>query len=287
MPVHYDTTWRKATPLPQTFKMRLRNLARNILITTLSVFNKKNDDKFLRSLYCHHIFDDQKEIFEEIIIALKNTGTFINTDTCLEMATGKREIDGPYFHLTFDDGFRNIYTNGFPILKKYNIPAILFIPTSFIDAGMDEAKYYCKNVINSPWIIEILRWEDLREMIARGIEVGSHTRTHARFSAISHNTSLLEKEIIGSQIDIKEKLNYDCKYIAWTYGQKEDADETSLKMVKRAGYHACFGGYRGTIKKGNNLYVLPRHHFDLHWPISHIKYFSRGNFENKKKQFNL
>jgi peptidoglycan/xylan/chitin deacetylase (PgdA/CDA1 family) len=35
--------------------------------------------------------------------------------------------------ITFDDGFDDVYENAFPILKKFDIPASLFITTSFVD----------------------------------------------------------------------------------------------------------------------------------------------------------
>jgi peptidoglycan/xylan/chitin deacetylase (PgdA/CDA1 family) len=118
------------------------------------------------------------------------------------------------------------------------------------------------------------------EMMAHGYEIGSHTRTHARFSAISNSQLLLEDEILGSKRDLEAALNYECKYISWPYGRLVDADEESMKMVKRAGYRACFGAYRGTVEKGlTNVYSIPRHHFEVQWPIAHVKYFARGNME--------
>lgn len=45
---------------------------------------------------------------------------------------GKSLPPNPMF-LTFDDGFANNYFHAFPILKKYNCPAVIFISTNLID----------------------------------------------------------------------------------------------------------------------------------------------------------
>ena len=35
--------------------------------------------------------------------------------------------------VTFDDGFQNNFTTAYPVLKEYNIPATIFVTTSFVD----------------------------------------------------------------------------------------------------------------------------------------------------------
>ncbi len=277
----YAINWKNAAPTPRT--SRSRRLLRNIVLTTLATIERPTQNNFLRALYGHYVFDDQRERFEEVIIELKKIGTFVSADTCLEMLLGKREIDGKYFHLSFDDGFRNIFTNAVPILKRHQVPATFFVPTQVIEADWETTKEYCLNTTLYSGVIEMVHWEDLKEMMALGFEIGSHTKTHARFSAISGDTAQLEDEIIGSKHDLEDRLGQECKYIAWPYGERRDADALSLQMTQQAGYHACFSAIRGVINpKTSNRFSIPRHFFEVEMPLSHIKGFARGMWESKQ-----
>jgi peptidoglycan/xylan/chitin deacetylase (PgdA/CDA1 family) len=279
----YIVNWKKAAPAPIGSKARI--LMRSVTLTTLATIAKLDQRNFLRAIYCHYVFDDQKDRFEEIITELKKIGTFVDTSTCLEMLMGEREIDGRYLHLSFDDGFRNIFTNAVPILKRHNIPAIFFVPTCLIGANWERTEEYCFRILMTG-VTEMVHWDELKEMSALGFEIGSHTRTHARFSTISKDPAKMEGEIIGSKLDLEERLEKECKYISWPYGERRDADALSLRATKRAGYHACFSSIRGVIDpRSANRYSIPRHHFEVQSPLSHIKGFARGIWESKSEDY--
>ena len=278
----YSTRWRQAARPPSGATGKARALLRNLVLSVSSAMNKPPKEPFLRCLYCHYVFDDQKQEFEYLIKELMKAGEFVDTDTCIAILEGKQALDRSYYHMSFDDGFRNNYTNALPVLKKYRIPAIFFVPSSLVDADWERARDYCLHTTHYASVVEMLKWNDLRDLLAQGYQVGSHTRTHARFSDISKDPSLMEDEILGSKMELEKNLGYECKYISWPYGSLRDVDDESLKMAKRAGYKACFGAYRGTVKPGStHIFSIPRHHFEVQWPLSHITFFARGNMEVK------
>ena len=276
---YYVKNWRKAAPTP--VGSAARRFLRNVTLTTLAEIQKVSSRNFLRAMYCHYVFDDQREQFEEIIVSLKKIGTFIDTDTCLEMLTGNRPIDGRYLHLSFDDGFRNIFQNAVPILQRHQVPAAFFVPTSLMEASWDRTADYCK-LVHMTGMTEIIGWDELQEMSRMGFEIGSHTRTHARFSAISQNPALMENEILGSKHDLEDRLGKECKYIAWPFGENSDADSLSLQMTQQSGYRGCFSAVRGTVNpQTTHHFRIPRHHFEAESPLAHIKGFARGMWEGR------
>ncbi len=54
----------------------------------------------------------------------------------IELLQKGEELPSHALSLTFDDGYQNIFTNAYPILKKYNVPATIFVTTDFVDQNV-------------------------------------------------------------------------------------------------------------------------------------------------------
>jgi len=89
--------------------------------------------------------------------------------------------------LSFDDGWASQYTYAFPILKKHNYPATFFIFSNSIGHR------------------NFLSLDNLREMIAAGMTVGSHSRSHPYLAKIT-DEHLLREEIEGSKRILEKML---------------------------------------------------------------------------------
>jgi peptidoglycan/xylan/chitin deacetylase (PgdA/CDA1 family) len=284
MPTGYDDTYvtewgpslrDRGRPL-----RRAREAVRGPALSLLGRVARDTGGPFLRCLYCHYVFDDQVAAFRRILEALAAVGTFVDTATCVAMLGGERPIDDRYFHLSFDDGFRNVVANAVPVLNELKIPAVTFVPSALVGAGWDATKRYSTETTGHRGVIEVVRWDDLRAMSAYGVEVGSHTRTHARLSSLA-DPARLRDEVEGSKREIEDRLGVECRYFAWPFGRLADAGDRAIESVEDAGYRASFGAFRGSVRPGQvaDAFRIPRHHFEPHWPVDHVRYFAAGNNE--------
>ena len=58
---------------------------------------------------------------------------FISFDDAVAMVTGKKEIQPYSLAVTFDDGYRNNITRALPVLRKYGVPAVLFVSSGNVE----------------------------------------------------------------------------------------------------------------------------------------------------------
>jgi peptidoglycan/xylan/chitin deacetylase (PgdA/CDA1 family) len=57
---------------------------------------------------------------------LQSIGKFVGADDVLEILEGRKSIEHNLFHLSFDDGFKNVIVNALPVLRDYRVPATFF-----------------------------------------------------------------------------------------------------------------------------------------------------------------
>lgn len=80
--------------------------------------------------------------FERQIAHLAKNYKVISLDEIVERVKKRNSLRG-CVAITFDDGFKDNYENAYPILKKYDVPATIFLTTGYIEDG------------TAPWFIKI------------------------------------------------------------------------------------------------------------------------------------
>jgi len=70
--------------------------------------------------------------FERQIRHLKKRYKIISLSALVEYVRSGRPVSEDYIAITFDDGYRDNYINAYPVLKKYGVPATIFLTTGYI-----------------------------------------------------------------------------------------------------------------------------------------------------------
>lgn len=128
-----------------------------------------------------------------------------------------------------------------------------------------------------------MTWAQVLEAAAAGFEIGSHTKSHARLSDISHDMKRLSDELTASKQIIEAKTGGACISFAWPYGTNADVDEKALEEIRAAGYLVSFSAVRGRVEPGStDLFQVPRHQIEMHWPLSHAVLWAKGFRESNR-----
>ena len=149
----------------------------------------------------------------------------------------KKKIPPKTIAITLDDGFENNYTYAFPILKKYNLPATIFL------------------IIDRMGHPGTLTWDEVKEMQSSGIiAIGSHTLDHHRLSKIESEEDL-RREIFDSKKILEERLGTTITQLAYPMG---DFDAATEKLVSRAGYKLAVATNPGKKHANDDIFALKR-----------------------------
>ena len=126
--------------------------------------------------------------------------------------------------LTFDDGYRNNYTNLFPLLKKYNVRATIFVIGNTVDAS------------------NYLSAAQMREMQASGlVSFQSHTMSHSFLDTLS--ASQLDSEMSRSRLTIARITGKEPFVLCYPSGRANALAKQYAAQYYQFGLHmtgSCF-----------------------------------------------
>lgn len=198
------------------------------------------DDEPHRSCVTPQAFDEQMRLLradgyrlvslEDITTALENGVEF-----------GPRTVA-----VTFDDGFGDNYARAFPILTRLEIPATIFVTVFAIGGRLTVLR-------DRPAGVPALTWEQLREMLRGPVDIGSHTLTHPRLTALPPDT--LHRELTHSREIIAAETGVTTDLFCYPRGEM---NETVRTAVREAGYRLACGTRAGGVTAASDPLAVPR-----------------------------
>jgi peptidoglycan/xylan/chitin deacetylase (PgdA/CDA1 family) len=145
-----------------------------------------------------------------------------------------------------DDAHKSVYTDMFPLAKKYNVPVTVFIYPS----AVSNAKY-------------AMTWDQLRDLKKSGLfDFQSHTFWHPNFKKDRKKMSPAEfdksttTQLTKSKARIEKELGVTVDLLAWPFGIYND---DLLRRAAAAGYIGTFTIERRHATAAESLTKLPRY----------------------------
>ncbi len=139
--------------------------------------------------------------------------------------------------ITIDDAYISTYTEAWPRLKAAGLPFTLFVATNAVDES------------NSAY----MSWEQIRELVADGVAIGSQTAAHPHMPNLSGQRNM--QEIRQSNERFEAELGAAPRLFAYPYGEYSAAVRN---IVIESGFAAAFGQQSGVAYAGADMFALPR-----------------------------
>lgn len=138
--------------------------------------------------------------------------------------------------LTFDDGYQDFFDNAYPLLKKFDDRATIYV----ITGKVDHPGY--------------MTWSELG-VLARSplITIGAHTRTHPDLAALSPTRSW--DELAGSKSDLENKLAISVRDLAYPSGEY---NQTTLVQAAEIGFETAVTTREGLDERSDGMLRLER-----------------------------
>jgi peptidoglycan/xylan/chitin deacetylase (PgdA/CDA1 family) len=166
----------------------------------------------------------------------KHKYNVVTLDKITSYLEKKERIPPKTVAITFDDGYDNNYKYAYPVLKKYNLPAAIFVIVNKVDTP------------------GYLTWAQIKEMSDSGIiSIGSHTMAHLWLPDVAPD--VLESEVKKSKKVLEEKIGGNVKYFCYPIGAHDRKVEDA---VRDAGYSCAVATNPGKHQPNNDIYAIKR-----------------------------
>lgn len=164
--------------------------------------------------------------------------------------------------ITFDDGHTEMVGTALPVLKEFNMKAVVFV---LGDRSIRYAEWDEENVDNgSP----LMTADQILQLKKEGFEIGAHSMTHPNLTDLPFTS--LKEEIMGSKKAVEDLLGEEIISFAYPYG---GVNKEAESLVEKAGFKYGCGVYTGPPKFIENQFDIRR--LAINYNINTVKFLLR------------
>ncbi len=216
-------------------------------------------------LLYHHISDDTPAITstsparfaEQLAYLAEHDYQVMELEAVAIALQQNQPLPDKVVSITFDDGYRSVYDNAFPLLKQYGWPFTVFVNTEAVDGGYGSHS----------------NWDQLREMATHGATIANHSHSHDHLAYQAGDESLqqwqqrIRQDLQHAQQRITAETGQQSRLFAYPYGEFSPALQ---RLVTELGYIGL-GQHSGAMGPDSDFSALPR--FPIAGPYADMKNF--------------
>jgi peptidoglycan/xylan/chitin deacetylase (PgdA/CDA1 family) len=164
--------------------------------------------------------------------------------------------------LTFDDGYRDFYTEVRPLLHEFGVPATVFVVPGFVGGRRRR-----EQAMNTGHLFDVLTAEQLGDLADDDlVTVGNHTLTHHHLGK-HHDRDLIESEVLDARDELESRFGLDVDRFSYPNGGH---NATSVEVVRGSHGLAVLDESRRPVRAADDPVLLPR--IDAGLPFEQVKW---------------
>lgn len=204
------------------------------------------------------------EVFEEQMRWLAEHKLAVSLEQVERFARGEIDLPDGSVLVTMDDGFSSVLHIAAPIMQRHGIPSVAYVTTSFMGTTSVSGERY-------------LTWDEVKQLPAAGVAVGSHAHTHRSVAKLSLEAAREEGQ--RSKQLLEQHLGAPVSSFAYPFGMRTDESPATARMLSECGYSSIFIAQHGTLRRGADLARLPRVKVEGGEPAWMFKLLCRGGMD--------
>jgi peptidoglycan/xylan/chitin deacetylase (PgdA/CDA1 family) len=159
--------------------------------------------------------------------------------------------------ITFDDGYLDNYDYAFPLLMKHGLSATFFVTVGLLERDSEVIERFQLLRQTGTEETEPMTWQQAREMIEAGMELGAHTYSHPNLASLGH--SQLEWELKEAKELMEKRIRQRVDGLAYPFGKpRRHFNALTLEMVREAGYQYAMAACFRRLLPRDSRWALPR-----------------------------
>ena len=199
--------------------------------------------------------------FERQLIALRDCADIVPLTDVPSRCRGQSATNRPVVALTFDDGYANFHSQVLPLLRRYQVPATLFVVTSLIGSKGPPpfdpwSKKHGRNLNPETW--RPMNWAELKECAASGlVTIGGHSHEHLMATQLSR-LELAQEARVSRQILMSEFGTVSCYSYPFGSSRLGYVPDDYVSAVTEAGYELAVTYDLGRVTAQTDPLRIPR-----------------------------